>query len=430
MRIGHFKSEAIRRSRALCRERDGSTSIIAALVVPVLVAAIGFGVETGLWYAEQRGLQHAADVAVHAAALRKNSGADEATMRAAAHYVAAQSGFTVADDVFRLDSPAVTGPHAGEEGTVELRVSITQERLFSAIIDDTPTVLGARAVARIDQQSNACILALAPTASGAVSVGGSTEITLDGCEIAANSNASDSFDMFGEASLTTGCIQTVGQAMTTGGLDLTECESVREHAAPVSDPYRTVPEPALSGSCEKNNVGHPNKSTTLTPTENHASGVKVMRFCDGLAIKGPVKLEPGLYIVENGDVTMNGGASIEGSGVTIYLTNNARMKLTGNGDVNLSAPTSGPYSGLLVFGGRDQTGIEHKIAGTTDSVMQGAIYLPASDVEYRGNSALSDACTQIIANTIDFNGNSSLGAKCEAAGGRDIVSKAAVTIIE
>ena len=430
MSVAAGRSSSGRFIRRFLREDAGSTAVITALLVPMLVAGIGFGVETGLWYAQQRGLQHAADVAVHAAALRKNSGADSQDMRAAASHIAAKTGFPIANDVLRLDSPAATGPNAGDPSTVELRVSMTQNRLFSAILDDEPIVLNARAVARIEQQSNACILALAKTAPGAVSVGGSTAVALDGCDIASNSNASDSIAMYGPSSLSTGCMQTVGRASTTASLTLTECGKVREEAAPVSDPYRTVPEPLVSGTCTDDKVGKPNRTTTLSPKENHSSGLKVMRFCSGMSIGGPVTLEPGLYIVENGDVTMSGGGSIAGTGVTIYMTKNARMRLTGNGDVNLTAPTSGPYSGLLFFGGRNQTGVEHKIAGTTGSVIQGAVYLPASDVEYRGNSAHSDGCTQIIANTIDFNGNSSLGAKCEAAGGRNIVSRAAVTIIE
>ncbi|MEN3791607.1 pilus assembly protein TadG-related protein [Fulvimarina sp. MAC3] len=430
MSVAAAASIACRLVRRFRGEDGGSTSVITAVLVPMLVAGIGFGVETGLWYAEQRGLQHAADVAVHAAALRKNSGADAESMRAAAGYIAAQTGFPIADNALLLNAPAATGPNAGDPSTVELRVSTTQTRLFSAILDADPIVLNARAVARIEQQSNACILALAKTAPGAVSVGGSTDVALEGCDIASNSNASDSINMFGEALLSTGCMQTVGRAATTTNLTLTDCPKVREEAAPVSDPYRSVAEPAAQGTCSNAKVGKPNRSTTLIPTENHPSGLKVMRFCSGLSLGGPVTLEPGLYIVENGDVTMSGGASITGTGVTIYLTKNASMKLSGNGEINLSAPTSGPYSGLLFFGGRDQTGVGHKIAGTTGSVIQGAVYLPASDVEYRGNSAHSDACTQIIANTIDFNGNSSLGAKCEAAGGRNIVSMAAITIIE
>ncbi|MDY8110117.1 pilus assembly protein TadG-related protein [Fulvimarina sp. 2208YS6-2-32] len=420
-------ARAVSRLRA---DERGATTVVAALMVPLLIAGIGFGVETSLWYAKQRGLQHAADVAAHAAAIRKNSGADDVGMRAAAHHIAAQSGYAIDDSALFVHSPAISGPNAGDANTVEVTMRIFEGRLFSAILDEEPVTLNARAVAKIDQRSRACVLALDVSRSGAVKVGGSVDITLDGCDIAANSNASDAFDMFGSAALTTGCVHSVGGASATSALNLTECLAIHEHAAAVADPYRDIPEPAATGTCAKDKQGSQKGETVLDPVENHPSGVRAMRFCSGLSLKGDVVMKPGLYIVENGDVTVSPGANVTGAGVTIYLTKGARMKLTGNGALQLSAPSSGPYSGILFFGGRDQAGVEHTIAGTTDSTMQGAVYMPGSDIKFRGNSAVGNGCTQIIGNTVDFNGNSSLGASCTANGGRDIVARASVKIVE
>ncbi|MEX6509113.1 pilus assembly protein TadG-related protein [Jiella sp. M17.18] len=412
-------------------DRRGSVSVLAALMLPIVVAGIALGAETGVWYYKQRALQNAADVAVHAAAVRKRSGADLSDMQASALHIARESGFAGADTGFVTNSPATAGALAGDASSVEVVVAEVQPRLLSAIFDDTPLTLSARAVAKISEGSKACILALAPTASGAVTVWGSTTVTLEGCDVASDSNAPDAFSMGGSGQLSADCIYSVGGAVTTAGLTLSVCDAIRENAAVIADPYRYVAEPANQGTCNGKNVGNTHGITTLTPVENHPSGVKAMRFCGGLSIKGDTTFEPGLYIIDGGDFTVNGSmAQLIGSGVTFYLTGGAQLKLTGNASLNLSAPTTGPFAGILFFGGRDQTGIDHTLAGTSDSVLQGAVYTPASGITYRGNSATTDACTQIVAYTVELSGNSSLGSQCEAIGGRDIVSSAAITLVE
>ncbi|MEC5290973.1 pilus assembly protein TadG-related protein [Aurantimonas sp. C2-6-R+9] len=432
-RVRRLAGEALQR---FVGDRIGSTSVIAAIMFPVVIGGIGLGVETGYWYMTQRELQHAADVAVHAAAVRKRSGDTADGMRTAALYIANQTGFSGSSGNFIVNSPVATGPNAGDPDTVEVLLSQIEPRLFSAMFSNEPVDIGARAVAKINETARACILALSPSAPGAVTVSGSTSLSLTGCDVASNSNASDSFLMKGAATLSTGCIYSVGATVTTAALDLTDCDQPKEYAAAVADPYASVAEPVVQGTCQSKNVGKPNASTTLTPVENHPSGVAAMRFCNGLSIKGDVVFQPGLYIIEGGDFTVNGGsvdpatAGLVGLGVTFYLTNGAGLKLGGNTRMNLSAPMSGPFSGILFFGGRDQTGITHTVAGTSDSILQGAVYMPAGDLKYRGNSSTGDGCTQIVGYTVDLSGNSTFESHCEEVGGSDIVSSALIRIIE
>lgn len=418
------------------RDQRGATAVIATIMFPILIAGMGLGAETGYWYMKQRNLQHAADVAVHAAGLRKKSGDATDEIEAAALYIATQTGFVDADGAFAVNSPTETGPYAGNPSTVEVLLSEEPTRLFSALFTDAPLTLTARAVVLLSETTKACILTLAPTAPGALTLSGSTSLELEGCDVASNSNAPDSISMEGSASLSTGCAYTVGSAVTTASLTLTVCEKVKEFASPVADPYAAVPEPVVQGTCQDKNLGKPNNSTTITPTETHPSGVKAVRFCNGLSVKGDVVFEPGLYIIEGGDFTVNGSdagaaaASLRGEGVTFFLTNGAQLKLNGNASLDLAAPVGGPFSGLLFFGGRDQSGVAHKLTGSSESTLQGAIYTPASDIVYRGNSDSDDGCTQIVAFTASFSGNSSLESECDDDGTTDIQSNQTVQIVE
>jgi hypothetical protein len=387
---------------------------------------------------KQRQLQHAADTSAHAAGARKRAGDSKAQIDAVALNIARNSGLSASLGSIAVSTPPVSGAKAGSSDSVEVILTEVHPRLFSSIFSNDPVTIRTRAVASIVQNSKACVLALSPTASGAVTVSGSTKVDLKNCDVASNSTASDSFLMSGSsAALSTGCVQTVGQAVTTSQLTLTGCPAVRETAPVVRDPYASVPEPAAVGACQNGNVGAPLVPTILTPTENHPSGVKSMHFCKGLALQGKVTFQPGLYIIEGGDLTINGGnltalASVEmvGSDVTFYLANGGRLKLGGNVKLTLSAPTSGPFSGILFFGSRTSAGTPQQISGNSGSTLQGAVYMPGSEVQFTGSSASTGGCTQVIGRTVTLTGNSSLGSDCEAAGTRSIATNETVAVVE
>lgn len=434
-----WRSKLASSPRRFLSDCTGSTAIVLAVVMPVLILGMGLGAETGYQYMTQRKLQHAADLAAHAGAIRLRVGDAQPEIMAAAAHVAAGGGYSAATGTIEVNTPPLAGPATGDGRSVEVILTQSEPRYFSLLISNQPVVIGARAVARVmAAESVACVLALSPTESGAVTVSGSTTVGLNGCDIASNSNASDSFLMSGGgAQLSAHCVHAVGQAVVTNQLQLSGCPAVREFAPVVRDPYESVAEPALMGACRDGNIGNPNSQTTLSPSDNHPSGVNSIRFCNGLHIRGAVSFEPGLYIIEGGDFSVHGAsggssaaAAMGGEGVTFFLTGSARIVINGNADLALAAPSSGPYSGLLFFASRSQVGISHRLAGTSGSTMQGAVYAPASALVMTGNSRSTGGCTQIIGRRVTFTGNSTLLADCTDAGTTDIEASRAIAIIE
>ncbi len=417
------------RFRALRSDDSGAAVIIAAVIFPVLIGAMGLGTEAGYWYLTQRKLQHAADVAAHAAAVRKRAGDTKSGMLAAATHVARESGLP-ATGAIAVNSPPTSGALAGNGNGVEVVLTETQPLLLSSVFLSEPVKVQARTVVRIDANSHACVLALAPTAPAAVKVAGSSSVTLNGCDVASNSNASDALSMDGSAKLTTDCAYTVGGAVTTSNLVLQKCGSVQTQAPKTIDPYADLEEPAASGTCHSQSSF--NADTTLTPThQSHPSGLPIMRFCSGLKVTGgTITLKPGLYIIEGGDLAVNAGTTITGSDVTIYFTEKAGLKLNGGATINLSAPTTGPYSGLLFFGSRSSTVIANQVNGASGSTFDGAVYFPASGVEYAGRSGSTGGCTQIIGKTVTFTGNSEVKSDCQAKGARPILTDRSIKIVE
>lgn len=419
-------------------DKRGTVAVIAAIIFPVVIGGFGLGAETGYWYLTQRKLQHAADIAAHAASTRNRAGDTKNEITTAAMNIATLSGFSPSLGTIVVNTPPTSGALAGNSNSVEVVLSETRPRWFTAIFQSGPVTITARAVARISGGSPVCILALSRTAPGAVTVSGSTQTALNNCDVASNSMAANSFLMSGSsAQITTGCVSAVGQAVITSGLTLTSCPSVKINAPIVRDPYESVTEPLVMGACQNGKVGKANSPTTVTPTENHPSGVKSMRFCSGLDIKGHVTFMPGLYIIEGGPFDFNGGnrndisaSSVNGTGVTFYLRSTSNLQLNGNVLLNLSAPTSGPFSGVLFFGARNANSVTNKITGTTGSTLQGAIYAPASLVEFAGNSTVSNGCTQVVARLVTLTGNSNLRSSCASAGTKTILANEGIMIAE
>ena len=419
-----------RRARRFLRDDRGGIAVMSAILLPALVGGMALGAETGFWYLSQRKLQHAADLAVYAAAAQLRSGRDAQAMEAAALAVAGESGAKNGDAV-TLAWPPLNGVFAGEAEAAEVTILRAQRRFISRIYSNDDVPIGARAVAAVQGGGDACLLSLDPTAGGAITVSGSSIVTFVGCDVATNSNADDAFLMSGGAvQMTAGCVHSVGGAVTTGNLLLTACAAPRVEAPVIPDPYADVPEPEIAGSCASGGVGQNNQSVTVTPTETHPLGIPLRRYCGGLDLKGNVHFQPGLYIVDGGNFRINASAQVSGTGVTFLLTNGAEMAFNGNATITLAAPTNGPLSGLLFFGDREDFGADHTINGTAASQLSGAIYTPASTVSYSGNFSGANGCTQVVTWRITFIGNSSLSVDCSAEGVRRIPVAERIALVE
>lgn len=429
--IRHVLKGGAARLGRLGREEGGTVVVLAGIILPALVGGMGLGAEVGYWYFTQRELQHAADVSAYAAGVRKLQGEDDPDeLEKVATYVAEESGF--APGTVELNTP-----YDGSHDKVEVILTETIPRLFTAFFLDGALSLAGRAVVEIDHGSPACVLALEDNNVG-IEIGGTASLTMNGCDIASNSVSAESLKMHGSAALSTRCAHTVGQAVTTAKLDLDDPDgpcadgTPHEFSRKTVDPYADVLEPEDEGKCEAKNF-KPNQVNVLTPyDQGHPSGLPTYRFCNGVQFKGEVVFGPGLYIFSGGTVSAEStGTLLTGTDVTFYLTNGASLDLRGNATVNLSARTEDPYAGILFFADREDTGIDHTVNGGAGGSFQGAVYFPGGDVTYAGGAGLGGGgCTQIIGRTVTFTGNSEVSADCTAAGTRDILANRGVRIIE
>lgn len=379
--------------------KKGNVAMIAALASPVILGGAAFGADSTYWYFRDLELQAAADAAAYAAAIEMRAGKDDGIVRAAALRESRSNGFDSAEGTITVNTPPTSGAHQGPKA-VEVLLAERQVRFFSGLFNQTQVMARARSVAIYESSSRACVLALSPSAERAASVSGSASLTLRGCTLMSNSVAADAVYLGGSATLSTPCVISVGGVSTTPRLTMSECETPVTQAPPVADPFANLPEPEPSGPCRNDNT------PTLQPG----------RYCNGMNLKGAVHLSPGVYYVERGTFRVNANAVVTGTGVTIYLVDGVDTHFNGNATIDLRAPTSGTYSGVLFFGARDSQGTSHNFNGTADSSLTGALYFPNDEVEYAGNFSGDNGCTQVVASTVSWIGNATVEVDCSAFG--------------
>lgn len=435
----------------LASDDRGSIAIIAAFTMPVMVGGMALGAEAGSWYMKQRKLQHAADMAAYAAAIRLMQGDTSATATTAGQRV----GKCTWDNDPNCQTTStvtinITTPYGGNSKRVEAQVSETVPRYLSAILASGSVSLSARAVAQytLESSSKACVLALKKDADVGIKVSGNTSVSFNGCDVVSNSGSESSFSMqSGAAVITTDCIRLSGEASTNANADINlKCDKIAEYRPAIQDPYKDVPEPSIIGSCQSSNIGNPKSNVTLTPADNHPSGLKSMNFCKGMDIKGTVVLKPGIYLIGDGGLTINAQANVSvfndgtGAGVMFFMYGQSNVKMNGGANINLKPITLAQhpiangrtytYAGLLFFASRTNTA-QQQINGGSTSTMTGAVYAPAAEVKFSGNSSTgSSSCMQLVAATIEFTGNSGVSADCSSIGGTAIYSNPSAALIE
>ncbi len=404
----------MKRWRSLQRlsRSDGNIAVIFAIALPAVIGVTGISVESGYWYQKERQLQQAADAGAFAGAtvLRDSSG----TVTGAATAEINKFGYSASNATITVNTPPTSGSHQNIR-SVEVSISFPARRFFSAVFSSDPVIVNARAVATYEEPTDACLLALDSAASGAVTFRGGSLVSVSKCEIMSNSVANDAAILTGGPSVTTPCINTVGDISISNNsnLTLTECAAPRTNLQRAKDPYADRIPPDTSGPCDDLPpvTGGPGTSYTY-----NAGPSGVRRICSAVGLKRDHHFEPGVYILDGADLSINSGANVTGSGVTFYMTDGARVQMNGNATVELSAPTTGNFAGIAFWGDASNTVTTHTINGTSASSITGAIYAPGSIVSFNGNFSGIGGCMQLVARLIDFAGNAAISTDCSGFG--------------
>ncbi|UZW55389.1 pilus assembly protein TadG-related protein [Sphingobium sp. JS3065] len=397
----------------LLRDRTGNVLMMAAASMPILIGAAGLATDTVQWTLWKRQVQRQADSAALAGA-----------------YAVAQ-GFSASDsatsDINRLslitlsqtptiENAPTAGAFAGNANAVRVVLQTTRELPFSKILGVKAPVIFGEATAAVLAEGDYCVVSLEKTSAVGITLQGNATVDL-GCGIATNSRASNAVTAGGSSKVTATPVAAVGGL--TSSTNYVSPTTLMPYSLPLSDPYAGLPAPTSANFTGCNN------KYSVQPNQVVAQPLQPGCY-KGLDIKGTLTLAPGTYFIDGGSFSVGSQAILSGSRVTIILTSRnastnasqiASVDINGGAKLNLSAPDSGAYSGVLFY--QDRLALDsgtNKINGNADSVLQGAFYFPSQAMEFSGTSGMQTKCVKMVSRRVTFIGNSQIVNECDNTG--------------
>ena len=111
-----------------------------------------------------------------------------------------------------------------------------------------------------------------------------------------------------------------------------------------------------------------------------------------------------MFVLKNGaGIQINGGASINLTAMTV-----TQLEAAG-----VAHDQAVKLAGILIFEDRNSSGSDkNKINGNSSTILNGAVYLPVSNLDIAGSAGVTDQCLRLVASTITLSGNMSMDSFC------------------
>lgn len=380
--------------------RVGSVAAFVGITLPVILGVAALGMDGGLIYLQRRQAQTAADSAALAAAYAMKNGATSAAAQSAAATIASQNGIKVTSSEINITTST---------STVVVSVTSTNPRMFSAIWGAGTMSATATATATYSTSSgsstpystSAVVLlnTVNPSMSQSLYLTGSAKLTANaGIQVNSTSSTAVYAANNGQSSSPMNIVGSWGQAyccLLTG--------TIKTGAPVVSDPLAPIATPSVpAANTSPTYLGY--GSWTMQP---------------GLYTSDPnprggsaVTMSPGLYYFQGCGFTVNNGATLTGSGVTIYIDNGGgALSIQGGSPVTLSAPSASTavnnaIPGLVYFQARAST-VAVNFANGTDISMTGTMYAAKAQLVFAGGNTTQIA-SQIVCDSMNLSNNAQI----------------------
>ncbi|MBX3045393.1 MAG: hypothetical protein KF698_00190 [Anaerolineales bacterium] len=416
----------------------GQAIVLLVLVFVGLLGITGLAIDGGRLYTERRSVQNAADNAALAAAFALCNSGNAVSAGVAS---AGQNGFAASPPnvTVSVQAPPTSGTYSGNSEYVMVTITSRLTLGLGRIVYSGTPEVNARAVARCVPGAGEVgwgngLIALDPDDNKAIDMTeGSSCIHVTGGGVLVNSSHS-SQALFVSGGGTCGnrpgpriqadWINVVGGSSKPAWVNVTPWPNNNGVPA-VSDPLATLLSPPSMPAL----AVHPWTCSGLTSAQTQYAGAATnvynaghltlgnhwytsgnpMRVCPGrynsftLSSDANVIMEPGIYYIEGGNFRISDNARVVGNGVMIFVSGGTTT--IGNGvRVTLSAPASGPYSGLVFYIDRGNTSTV-TIDGGAITQLTGTLYAPASTLQLNGSGNSTTLNSQVIAARINMAGN-------------------------
>src|SRR5262249_25572524 len=155
------------------------------------------------------------------------------------------------------------------------------------------------------------------------------------------------------------------------------------------DPFAGLAAPSFSGTGSAGNVSG---TQALTINPGTFSPITVSG-------KGKLTLTPGKYVITTGGFPVSGNArgGQSGQGGVLLYDAGGGIAVSGNATLNLSAETSGLYTGLVIFQARTNTRALN-FSGNGMGGLSGTVYAAGAQMIISGNASLQHV--SMVVNTL------------------------------
>jgi len=402
----------------------GQTTVLMALFLGTfLFAFVALGIDLQFLFRAKRMAQSAADSAALAAA---EEGGATASGLTAAQAAARLNGFdtNAASNAatVTLNSPPTQGSYSSSSGYVEAIVKMPVRTFFMGVVNRKATVLvGARAVAASGLTSPTCVCLEGGTGTD-LSLANNSVLSATGCGITANSSSSNAVTLVTSATLSAQTLGTVSSnwynsSNVSGNATITSSTRIVQGISTACHP--TMPSaPSYDATlCTADPQGHHNASGSVysvgpgTADSTTQNGTTVCYSSLDLGKNNnTVTLTPGIYVINGGSLhfwsSNSGYSNYGGNGVYFYLTNGASLTIDRGANVNLTPPSSGTYSGIVVQQDSADTNTL-SISEGSNTTFNGGIYAPSAAISIASGSG-STMNGPIVASSLSLDEGSSL----------------------
>lgn len=401
------------------RRSRGASLLLTAFAIFSLLGVAALAIDWGWVYLNRHQLQNFVDAAALAGAQELPEAA-QARQKAAENYaqnygenfripppvpqqVDCPSGdldlqptttcYQIGGDLVHITSPYQrTGDPSPNPNLINVKACRTVSTFFSQIFGVTEVRVCARATAIGSRPAiPRGLVVLDPSGGRALWLQGDARLLITNGAVIIDSSANDALFVQGNASLTARQVAIVGDYRLQGNASVTPTPITSQPPSP--DPLVDLPPPPSSGLPIFPGVTIGGNETSILQPGIYTGPIHV----EGNA---KVTLQPGTYILRGG-LSVSGNGSVTGDGVLI-CNERGRIEVQGNGELRLSAPTSGVYGGIVIYQPRDN-GEPIWFSGNSSLQIAGAIYAPKASVHFEGNANFRDS--MIIAWRIELQGN-------------------------
>ena len=402
----------------------GQVAVITAIVALPLLLGVSVAVDSHRIGLERAKLQSALDNAALAAITDQTLTSAERSEHATERFWANMSGeqnveFSVVES---------------DDQLIEISAEMAVSTLFSGIVGRETVSFKADSAAEITKGRTVCMLALDPDSARSFEVSHGAALAAD-CSVQVNSRHQSA------AVVDHGGVTSAHSFCVAGGATGEYEPFVNTECATLGDPYTHLEMEVTSEPCidedelrelmndwrserdaVENHVIEEDRRTALAraegrvwyPTYFEKARLKPGNYCRGLSLSAKeFILEPGEYHIGGSGIYFGWGTELIGEDVTFVLRDKARVEVADGSILNIKAPNTGPYAGLVIAQNIENKSMADPRYPNVESIIRdgskldliGTVYLPSHKIRFLGGSLSKThaPATAFIAHQISVN---------------------------